>query len=154
VFERGEETAEQFHVWFEEFARQKIDPNSLQRAVADIFEPIAGMTEILDSIKSQGLRLVLLSNTNSAHIGFIRENFDVLSRFDHEVLSYEVGALKPEAAIFEAALGQIQCRPEECFYTDDIPEYVEQGRKHGLQGEVFESPEALREQLAQRRLIV
>jgi HAD superfamily hydrolase (TIGR01509 family) len=63
--------------------------------------------------------------------------WDVLDRFDHLVLSYEVGAVKPEEAIYHAALQAIECAPGETLYTDDIEPYVEQGRAVGLQAVQF-----------------
>ena len=44
---------------------------------------------------------------------------------------------RSEPAIYEAALREIGCEPGECFYTDDIPQYVAAGRQHGLQAEDF-----------------
>ncbi len=61
----------------------------------------------------------------------------MLQRFDACVLSYQVGAVKPEKAIFRAALDAIGCLPAECFYTDDVVQYVEAGRAFGLLAEVF-----------------
>jgi putative hydrolase of the HAD superfamily len=96
-------------------------------------------------------RMVLLSNTNALHFGMIREWYPHLLRhFDALVLSYQVGAMKPHAAIFEAAVAAAGCAPEECFYTDDIVPYVEAARKQGIDGVVFESRDQLEEALRTR----
>lgn len=96
-------------------------------------------------------RMVLLSNTNALHFGMIREWYPHLLRhFDALVLSYEVGAMKPHAAIFDAAVAAAGCAPEECFYTDDIVPYVEAARAKGIDGVVFESREQLEEALRAR----
>ncbi|GAB4153330.1 MAG: HAD family phosphatase [Planctomycetaceae bacterium] len=132
---------------------RKIHPaglSLLRTAGSDIFSLIEPMPAILDSLKEHGLRLVLLSNTSVWHYDWIRQMSDVLERFDDVVASWQVGAMKPEPKIFQAALEKIGCLPEECFYTDDIPEYVATGRTFGLQAEVFTGPEQLREHLAQR----
>jgi putative hydrolase of the HAD superfamily len=78
----------------------------------------------------------------------------VLEPFDELLLSYDVGAIKPEAGMYEAALKAIRCRPEECFYTDDIPTYVARGREFGLQAEIFTDVTALRGHLADREIDV
>jgi putative hydrolase of the HAD superfamily len=89
-------------------------------------------------------RMVLLSNTNALHFAMIREWYPHLLRhFDALVLSYEVGAMKPRADIFKAAVAAAECAPEECFYTDDIVAYVEAARAYGIDGVVFESREQL-----------
>jgi putative hydrolase of the HAD superfamily len=98
---------------------------------------------VLDGLRELDIRLVLLSNTSVSHFEFIQERFDVLDRFDDFVVSYRVGAIKPERAIFEAAISAIECKPGECFYTDDIAEYVSIGRQFGFQADVFTDVAAL-----------
>ena len=49
--------------------------------------------------------------------------------------------MKPSPKIYQAALQAIECEPAECLYTDDIADYVDAGKSHGLQGVVFESAE-------------
>ena len=77
----------------------------------------------------------------------MRQQFGILDAFDALVTSCSVGALKPSDAMYAAALREIQCDPGECFYTDDIPEYVAAGRRHGLLAEVFTDAAALRSKL-------
>lgn len=85
-------------------------------------------------------RMVLVSNTNALHFEMIRDTYGhMLRHFDDLVLSYEVRAMKPRAEIFQAAVESAGCRPEECFYTDDIAPYVEGARRMGIDGVVFES---------------
>ena len=96
------------------------------------------------NLKQQGYRLLLLSNTTISHFEFIQQHWNMLSLFDDYILSYEVNAMKPEAAIYQAALSKIECAPEEAFFTDDIPENIEQARKHGLKAEVFTNVEKLK----------
>lgn len=128
--------------------------DTLKRAGSDIFVLNEPMLPILDALKARGHRLVLLSNTSIAHFEFVEREYDVLERFDDFVLSFKVGALKPDRAIFEAALKAIQCDPEDCFYTDDIADYVEAGRTFGLQAEVFTDHAALLEQLRRRDFVL
>ncbi len=148
--ERGEVTEAEFQRRLESHFDRSLDLESLIRAASDIFTLNAPMVPILDSLRRQGKRLVLLSNTSLSHIEFVQREFEVLSYFDDLVLSCEVGAMKPDPAIFRAALEKIRCPPERCFYTDDIAPYVEQGRMHGLQAEVFTTAESLEKQLAER----
>lgn len=153
-FERGRVDEAGFHRRFQEAIGASIPIDELRHAASDIFEPNEGVGEIVRSLKARGVRLVLLSNTSIAHYEFIRSRWDLLAPFDEFVLSYEVGAIKPEPAIFVAALKAIRCRPEEAFYTDDIPAYVEAGRTYGLDAEVFTTAEILRNHLANRGVAV
>lgn len=151
-YERGKLTPAEFHSWFEQVVEKKVDFNALQTAGSDIFELNSTIIPVLDALKSQGYRLVLLSNTCVSHFEFIWKEFEVLQRFDDYVTSYTAGAIKPEPAIFECALEKIQCAPEEAFYTDDIAEYISHARQLGIQAEVYIDTETLIEQLAQREI--
>lgn len=151
-FERGQCNEKTFHQRLEAATSRRIPIDELRHAASDIFEPNEEVVAIVRGLKSAGHRLVLLSNTSIAHYEFIRSRWDLLEPFDEFVLSYEVGAIKPEPAIFKAALAAIRCLPDEAFYTDDIPAYVEAGRRHGLDAEVFTTAHELRAQLAARRI--
>ena len=142
-YERGRLSPAQFHEWFQETAGRKIPFDDLTRAASDIFWLNEPIVPVLDQLKAQGRRLVLLSNTCITHFEWVRDHYDVLQRFDACVTSCGAGAIKPEPAIYEAALRKIGCDPSECFYTDDIPKYVTAGRQHGLMAEVFTDVPAL-----------
>lgn len=127
-----------FQAALEGLLGKRLDGEQLRRATADIFTLNAEMIPVLQELRQQGLRLVLLSNTCPAHIDWARAQWpDLFALFDDLVLSYEAGAMKPAARIFEVALTRIHCPPENCFYTDDIAEYIAAGRAHGLQAEIF-----------------
>ena len=49
----------------------------------------------------------------------------MLRLFNACILSYEVGAYKPDQKIFEAALETAGSRPQECIFIDDIDHYTE-----------------------------
>lgn len=153
-YERGKLTPAQFHQWFEQAVGQSVDFEALVVAGSDIFELNTSILPVLDSLKASDYRLVLLSNTCISHFEFIWNQYDVLQRFDDYVTSYAAGAIKPEPGIFECALEKIECVPEEAFYTDDIPDYITEARKLGIQGEVFTDTETLVGQLAQRGIHV
>jgi HAD superfamily hydrolase (TIGR01549 family) len=149
-FERGEICEDGFREVLEAEFGRSLDAETVKRAAADIFTLNEPMVPLLDRWKRDGYRLVLLSNTCVTHYEWVRDRFDLLSRFDDCVLSYRVGAVKPEEAIFQAALAAIDCLPDECFYTDDIEEYVARGRSFGLQAEAFRDVATLTRQLEQR----
>lgn len=149
-YERGRFSETEFHTKLQDLTGARFEQSELQRAVADIFELNPPMLPLLERLRTGGHRLVLLSNTNESHVAWVQEQFDVLQHFDDLVLSCRVGAMKPEPEIYEAALQVIQCRPDECFYTDDIVANVEKGRDFGLQAELFTDSATLVDQLRQR----
>jgi len=98
-------------------------------------------------------RLVLLSNTNSLHFEGILANYPLLRHFNGFVLSYEVGVMKPSPLIYEKAIEMAGCAAEECFFTDDIEEFVEGAKRMGIDAVQFESAAQIREELRRRGVL-
>jgi glucose-1-phosphatase len=110
--------------------------------------------EALIEALSTRYRLVLLSNTNAIHFDMIRKAYHPILRHFHElVLSYEVKAMKPQPEIYRAAIEKAGCLPQECFYTDDIAEYVEGGRQMGLDAVQFQGAGQLERDLTARKIL-
>ena len=119
---------------------------------SSIFLPDTLVPESLLAGIGARYRLLVLSNTNALHFAMVRRNYPLLRHFHHLVLSYEVKAMKPSPAIYHEAIARAQCRPEECFYTDDIPAYVEGARREGIDAVQFESCAQLERDLAAREI--
>ncbi len=115
-----------------------------------IFLPATLVPESLLAGLAGRYRMLVLSNTNAIHFEMVRASYPLLRHFDDLVLSYEVKAMKPAPAIYLEAIARARCRPEECFYTDDIAAYVEGARRHGIDAVQFESGGQLERELAAR----
>ncbi|HEX4594736.1 MAG TPA: HAD family phosphatase [Bryobacteraceae bacterium] len=98
-------------------------------------------------------RLLALSNTNPIHFSMLKARYPLLGHFDDFVLSYQVGALKPDAKIYQEAVRRARCLAEECFFTDDIAINVEAARTNGMDAVQFLSVEQLEEELRARRVL-
>ncbi len=104
-------------------------------AWADIFwlnEPVARLVAWLNS---RGYSLVLGSNTNEIHAAHFRHQFaETLDHFDHLVLSFEIGEIKPSAGFFQACARAAGRSPEDCIFIDDIEENIQSARALGMTG--------------------
>jgi putative hydrolase of the HAD superfamily len=118
-----------------------------------IFLPDTLIPEDLLETIAKTHRLVLLSNTNSIHFEGIRAQYPLLRHFHGFVLSYQVGAMKPSPAIYRKAIEVAKCAPNECFFTDDIAEYVEGAKRMGIDAVQFESAAQIREELRRRGVV-
>src|ERR1700730_12514560 len=120
----------------------------------EIFSSIFLADALIPESMLEGLRrryrLLLLSNTNAIHFPMIRENYPLLQHFDDYILSYQVGAMKPSPRIYEEAIARAQCAPGECFFTDDIAEYVAAARQAGMDAVQFQSAAQIQSELAER----
>jgi putative hydrolase of the HAD superfamily len=95
-YERGEISTSEFHTYLRETADLKMDLDCFCRTWSSVFLPDLIVSEQLLAALKRNYPLILVSNTNELHIDFVRSNYRVLDYFDHYVLSYEVGALKPD----------------------------------------------------------
>ncbi|HEU5020353.1 MAG TPA: HAD family phosphatase [Bryobacteraceae bacterium] len=120
---------------------------------SSIFLPATLIPEEMLARIAARRRLVLLSNTNAIHFDMIRANYPHLSHFHALVLSHEVGAMKPSPRIYEQAVKAAGCRPEECFFTDDVAEYVEGARRYGIDAVQFESAAQIERELRNRDVL-
>lgn len=117
---------------------------------SSIFLPEPLIPESLLVALHERYRLVLLSNTNAIHFKMVAATYPLLRHFDEFVLSYKVGAMKPSREIYAAAVRAAQCEASECFFTDDIPAYVEGAREFGIDTVQFESAEQIERELRKR----
>lgn len=73
-------------------------------------------------------KLILLSNTNTLHINWVKKNiacYDTFKNcFDAFYLSHEIGLRKPNKAIFEFVLGNNSLIAHECLFIDDTKEHI------------------------------
>jgi glucose-1-phosphatase len=151
-FETGLIESQDFYAQFSEQLGLSIDYSHFCGIWTSIFTEALLPESLLESLAAR-YRLVLLSNTNPIHFEMIRATFPHLRHFHQLVLSYEVKAMKPQPEIYQAAIEAARCRAEECFYADDIPEYVEGARKLGIDAVQFESREQIERELRARGIV-
>ncbi len=111
---------------------------------ADIFTPIQAMIDLQSELRKAKFPAYVFSNTNELAVEHIRRRFPFFSDFDAYVLSYEHGAMKPSARLYEIVERASGRRGGEVIYIDDRPENIEAGLARGWKGILHESPEATR----------
>lgn len=117
---------------------------------SSIFLPDPLIPESLLEGLARRYRLVLLSNTNAIHFEMLDRTYPLLRHFHEKILSHVVGAMKPSPVIYEAAVRAARCRPEECFFTDDIADYVEGAKRYGIDAVQFQNAEQVKRELRER----
>lgn len=94
--------------------------------------------DALKSLRADGYRLILLSNTNPYMMSwamspaFDGEGHAVTYYMDACYLSYLVGAMKPDRLFFQYVLDVEQIVPEESLFLDDGPRNVEVAESMGI----------------------
>ncbi len=111
---------------------------------ADIFWEIPPMVELHARLRRQGFPTYIFSNTNDLAMEHINRHFAFMKDFNAHILSYEVGAMKPDARIYQTLEEISGKRGREILYLDDRSENVEAGAARGWQVILQESPESSR----------
>ena len=154
LMDRGDVTTDDFVARLEEISGRRLDTASVRAAAAGIFQLNAPVARLVEDLAERDLELGVLSNTCEVHTADAIEAFDVFRHFRHRIYSFRVGAVKPDAAIFRAAHEAAGCEPQQCFFTDDRPEFVAAARRAGFEAETFRGARYLRAQLARRGVAV
>jgi putative hydrolase of the HAD superfamily len=93
---------------------------------------------VLRSLRTQGYRLALLSNTNPIHIDEVRRRLgpfgygEFARCFERIFYSYEMGLRKPDPAIYAAVDRELGITsPAEVLFVDDNAANIASAAKHG-----------------------
>jgi FMN phosphatase YigB (HAD superfamily) len=73
----------------------------------------------------------MLSNVNSNKLSLLFDE-EQLRLFDATALSFEIGAVKPDVAAYEAAAALLGVEPSECVFVDDIESYAAASELTGM----------------------
>lgn len=143
--EKGEIGEEEWLRQFQAITGGRFTPEELVHGWNIIVGPaIEGMPELLAELTEKGFRLVFFSDTSKLHIDKMYHDAEFTHLVTGAVFSYEVGAKKPEAGMYEA-FERDYGRP--AFYIDDKPENIAAGTQRGWPSHRFTGVEPLRRAL-------
>jgi glucose-1-phosphatase len=125
--------------------------DALAVAVGEIFDLNLPILPLVAQLRQAGSAMGILSNTGPTHWEYCLRHYRIVAEaFDVRALSYRIGAIKPEAAIFHAAAELAGVRPEEIFFVDDIAEHVTGARAVGFDAVQYTTTAALATELRRR----
>ncbi len=139
--ETGEATEEEFYEHFCNQLGVRPDREAVSWAMNDIFDEVEGTQPITQKLAELDFPRGILSNTGPGHwnhcctfFSFLLERFPV-----NHVLSYEVGAMKPDRRIYEAAFETAKkaipdIQPNEILFIDDLEPNIHAAREFGFDG--------------------
>jgi FMN phosphatase YigB (HAD superfamily) len=147
----GQLAGEEFYQAFCEKTGSRPDYDALEAAGSDIFELNLGTLPLVAQLAQAGRRLGVLSNTCRSHWEHCTRRFRILAEgFELCVLSFEVGAAKPDPAIFRAAAEAAGVAPEEIFFMDDLAPNVAGALEAGFDAVQYTSSQQLAADLRAR----
>ena len=103
----------------------------LDRCIAWHGDLFAGVEETIAAI-DPSVRVACLSNTCDYHWRNHARAAAVARLFSQQFLSFRLGAMKPEPAIFRMAAEQLGCAPGRILFFDDTERHVLGARQFGF----------------------
>jgi HAD superfamily hydrolase (TIGR01509 family) len=123
AYEHGEISTETFLQQINALLQEPMPLTDLKDAWNNLFTPIRDMLAVAGMLKKH-CGVYLLSNTSGLHWQYLQDTFG-LDKICHDRLaSFEVGAMKPTAAIFSAACSPFDLHPETTVFIDDREDNV------------------------------
>jgi putative hydrolase of the HAD superfamily len=127
-------TAEGARQWWREVVRRTYEPWEDEVEVDGIFEELweyfarpeawrvyGDVRPCLDALDGRGVRLGLISNWD-VRLPRVLRGLGLWERFEVRVISFEVGAEKPDGRIFREALRRAHLEPEQALHVGDSRE--------------------------------
>ena len=134
-FERGGCSASEFSSGFVAEWELEISPERFLEIFRDWpVGPYPGTAELLAEVQ-QSVPIGCLSNTNSMHWSYQTSRWPMLGQFDYHFLSFELGLVKPDAAIFQAVADRLPVQRDRILFLDDVALNADAARSFGFRSE-------------------
>ncbi|HDL6967841.1 TPA: glucose-1-phosphatase [Yersinia enterocolitica] len=127
----------------EDFARQLSDEMGLSLSFEQFAEGWQAVfvalrpevISIMQKLRAEGHRVVVLSNTNRLHCNYWPQHYpEVAAAADHMYLSQDLGIRKPEARIYQHVLSAENIPAEQAVFFDDVEANIVAARIEGMTG--------------------
>lgn len=110
---------------------------------------IPGTSELVQRLRSCGFNLYLLSDNTTTIVTYLKKQYSVFKFFIGEIISCDVGTLKPDPQIYQALFDKFQIIPSESLFIDDLEHNISGAKHMGMDGIVFKSSEQCESELRQ-----
>lgn len=151
-FEKGLISPRVFYSRVTELLNIKISFNDFVAIWNDIFWEDKRSCDIARQLKKR-YKLFLLSNVNRLHFEYVEKKFDIIKIFDEVIVSFAVGAMKPEKKIFEDAIRRAGGDKSQVLYIDDREDLIREANAFGIESIQFEGADKLEKNLKERRIL-
>lgn len=108
------------------------DPGALEDDYLNGHRLSEGLTDFLDAMEHCNLEVACLSNDIAEWSLSLRQRFGLNNRLTHWTISGDVGARKPDPAIYFHLLSATGRKPEDCIFVDDRIKNLDVARDIGF----------------------
>ncbi|HTY09976.1 MAG TPA: HAD-IA family hydrolase [Bacteroidota bacterium] len=103
---------------------------------AIIVKENSAIVPLVDAVRTR-YQIAVLSNTSSTHFRRSCDVAPVLQKFSKKYLSYQLGAAKPDPAVYRHAIRDLSADPASLLFIDDVVENINAAVQCGMNGIVF-----------------
>jgi putative hydrolase of the HAD superfamily len=152
-YETGQIVTEEFFgkmdkIFKGNYTREEL-ANAWNAIVQEENSTIIPIVEVLQS----KYQTAILSNTNLLHFQKSIGTAPSIKKFTKSYLSYQIGASKPDPAIYQFVISDLSVAPSSVLLIDDIAENIAAALKCGMTGIVFKDVSALSSELRLRKIL-
>ena len=105
--------------------------------------------DIMNKLREQGHRVVVLSNTNRLHQDYWPQHYpEIAASADFLYLSQDLGLRKPDPDIYQYVLESEEFEAQDAVFFDDIRENVDAAVELGIKGVYVEDRDTVRRYFA------
>jgi putative hydrolase of the HAD superfamily len=126
-------------------------PAARLRVLLDTFPralvPVEPVLELVSHVREGGNRLYVLSNLHRASFERVRDELGIFQLFDGSIVSCEVGAAKPEPAIYRRLLADFDLEPTATVFIDDTQVNLDAAAEFGIRTVLFTDAATCRSRL-------
>lgn len=95
------------------------------------YDEIKATAELIAELKERGYRVIILSNMSKEYIEYLRQK-PVYRLIDEDIISCEVGLVKPERAMYELLLERFGLDASQTMFIDDRKHNVDAAAELGI----------------------
>lgn len=99
-------------------------------------------------LKQNGFVIGIISNIEKVTHEVV-DDWDMLSHFEHQFMSYQIGFSKPDPRIYEHVIQKLPYSADELLFIDDKPSNVESAKNCGMSSIHFTNLDNLQSSLEQ-----
>ena len=100
--------------------------------VKDKLEPLPGVINIINDLKSEGFKLAIGSSAPSENVELLLTTLKIKDFFDVIITAAEVKKGKPEPDVFLVAANFLNINPQNCVVIEDAPVGIQAANNAGM----------------------
>lgn len=138
LYKTGRMSGEEFWTWaLKEWKLEDMTAPQVVELLISGYKINSEAQELVRELRAKRYKTAICSNNFVERVRGLEERFNFLKDFDVKIFSYEVGALKPDPAIFKELIKRSGCKPEEIVYSDDDETKITSATELGIKTFVY-----------------